>query len=121
MRYNARENRDIRLSSQSLIPNPSLPCSDLDIGVIYTDERDLMSPLMESARASGRRLRMRLILVDNDSAGGIEPWCAGVRGNAESSITPAGPRYAANLNRILDGFVGQIRVAAEHRHVFRRV
>jgi hypothetical protein len=73
---------------------------DLDIGVIYTDERALMSPLIESMRASGDGLRMRLILVDNNSAGGVEPWS---RAFDESKILYNTRRatYAANLNRIL--------------------
>ena len=43
---------------------------------------------------------MRLILVDNDSAGGVEPWS---RAFAESKIlyNTCRATYAANLNRIL--------------------
>jgi GT2 family glycosyltransferase len=73
---------------------------DLDIGVIYTDERALMSPLIDSMRASGDGLRMRLILVDNNSVGGVETWS---RAFDESKILFNARRatYAANLNRIL--------------------
>jgi GT2 family glycosyltransferase len=79
---------------------------DLDIGVIYTDERELMSPLIESLRASGDGLRMRLILVDNDSASGVEPWS---RAFAESKIlyNTCRATYAANLNRILAASSGR--------------
>jgi GT2 family glycosyltransferase len=74
---------------------------DLDIGVVYTYERDLMPRLLETMSASGRRLHMRLILVDNASAEDMEPWCAHF---AETRIlTNVGRQsYAANLNRILD-------------------
>ncbi len=47
---------------------------DLDIGVIYTHERELMPRLLGTMAASGQGLRMRLILVDNDSTDGVEPW-----------------------------------------------
>jgi N-acetylglucosaminyl-diphospho-decaprenol L-rhamnosyltransferase len=73
---------------------------DLDIGVVYTYERDLMSPLTESMRASGDGLRMRLLLVDNDSSDGVEPWS---RSFDETKILYNDRRasYAANLNRVL--------------------
>ncbi len=73
---------------------------DLDIGVIYTHERDLISPLVESLRTSGDGLRMRLIMVDNDSAADVERWAQAL---AESKILYNTRRitYAANLNRIL--------------------
>jgi N-acetylglucosaminyl-diphospho-decaprenol L-rhamnosyltransferase len=73
---------------------------DLDIGVIYTYERELIAPLIESLCASGDGLRMRLILVDNDSPDGAEQWA---RAFAESKILHNTRRatYAVNLNRIL--------------------
>jgi hypothetical protein len=76
----------------------SLP--DLDIGVIYTHERELIAPLLETMSASGARLRMRLILVDNASSDGVETWCAQF---PETRILTNARRlgYAANLNRIL--------------------
>ena len=52
-----------------------MPLPDLDIGVIYTHERELMPRLLGSMRASGKALRMRLLLVDNDSPDGVHPWC----------------------------------------------
>lgn len=78
-----------------------MPAFDLDIGVIYTHERDLMPPLLETMSASERQLRMRLILVDNASADELEPWCAYF---PETRILTNDCRlsYAANLNRILD-------------------
>jgi N-acetylglucosaminyl-diphospho-decaprenol L-rhamnosyltransferase len=74
---------------------------DLDIGVIYTHEREMLSRLLGTMSASGHGLRTRLILVDNASAGGAEPWrsCFG-----ETRIVRNTQRlsYAENLNRILD-------------------
>ena len=74
---------------------------DLDVGVIYTHERPLMPRLLETMSASGRRLCMRLILVDNASADDLEPWCAYF---PETRILNNARRlgYAANLNRILE-------------------
>lgn len=73
---------------------------DLDVGVIYTHERDYMTRLISSLAASGQGLRQRLLLVDNCSATGVEEW---------SSIYPetlvlrneSRLGYAPNLNRIL--------------------
>ncbi len=78
-----------------------MPAFDLDIGVIYTHERELMPRLLETMSASGRRLRMRLILVDNASAEDMEPWCAYFpETRLLSNVRRLG--YAANLNRILE-------------------
>jgi N-acetylglucosaminyl-diphospho-decaprenol L-rhamnosyltransferase len=74
---------------------------DLDIGVIYTHERELMPRLLASMSASGQGLRMRLILVDNASRDGVEPWCEHF---PETRVVKNARRlsYAANLNRVLD-------------------
>lgn len=74
---------------------------DLDIGVIYTGERDLMPRLLSTMSASGEGLQMRLVLVDNASADGVEPWRAYF---SETLVVRNDRRmtYAANLNRILD-------------------
>ncbi len=74
---------------------------DLDIGVIYTYEREMLSRLLDTMSASGPGLRMRLILVDNASADGAEPW----RDCIEHTRIVHNVRrlsYAQNLNRILD-------------------
>jgi N-acetylglucosaminyl-diphospho-decaprenol L-rhamnosyltransferase len=74
--------------------------ADLDIGLIYTHERDWMPRLLPSLHASGNGLAMRLILVDNHSDDGVEPWLplfpetTVVRNQCSLS-------YAENLNRIL--------------------
>ena len=86
------------------VPSPAsraLSPSDLDIGVIYTHERELMPRLLATMAASGEGLRMRLILVDNASSDGVEPWRAQL---AETHVIRNARRlgYAANLNRILD-------------------
>jgi N-acetylglucosaminyl-diphospho-decaprenol L-rhamnosyltransferase len=78
-----------------------MPPADLDIGVIYTHERELMPRLLGTMLASGKGLRMRLILVDNASTDGVAPW----RGQfPETHVLENARRlsYAANLNRILD-------------------
>ncbi len=74
---------------------------DLDIGVIYTHERELMPRLLATMSASGEGLRMRLLLVDNDSPRGVDVWREIVR---DTRVIRNNRRlsYAANLNRILD-------------------
>lgn len=74
---------------------------DLDIGVIYTHEREFMPRLLQTMSASGDGLRMRLILVDNASRDLGDVCCSGF---SERQIVRNGSRlpYAANLNRILD-------------------
>ena len=73
---------------------------NLEIGVIYTHERELLPRLLGTMAASGEGLRMRLILVDNASADGVEPWrwCF-----ADTHVLHNSRRlsYAANLNRIV--------------------
>jgi GT2 family glycosyltransferase len=72
----------------------------LDIGVIYTHEDAFMGPLVDSLIRSADDLRLRLILVDNASAGGVERWSRvfpstlGLRNDTRLG-------YAANLNNIL--------------------
>ena len=74
---------------------------DVDIGFIYTHERHLMGPLVSSLAQSGRGVSMRLILVDNASNDGVEPWRNTF---PETCIVRNDSRlgYAANLNRILE-------------------
>ena len=63
---------------------------DLDVGVIYTHERDYMTRLISSLAASGQGLCQRLLLVDNCSATGVEEW---------SSIYPETPHSGfASIN-----------------------
>ncbi len=78
---------------------PVLPPRDLDIGVIYTGERDLMLPLLSTMRASADGLRYRLLLVDNATSDGVEPWRRFI---PETSVLRNERRlaYAANMNRI---------------------
>ncbi len=79
---------------------------DLDIGVIYTYERDYMTPLIDSLIRSGDALRMRLILVDNASDEGVEKWAAKYdQVHVLQNSTRLG--YAANLNRILKASTGR--------------
>jgi N-acetylglucosaminyl-diphospho-decaprenol L-rhamnosyltransferase len=73
---------------------------DLDVGVIYTGERDLMGPLVSTMKASAPGLNYRLILVDNHSRDGIEPWRQII---PETKVLKNTERlhYAANMNRIM--------------------
>jgi GT2 family glycosyltransferase len=60
-----------------------------------------MPQLLTTMSASGQGLRMRLMLVDNASADGVEKWS----GSFDETLVLHNARrlsYAANLNRILD-------------------
>ncbi len=76
-----------------------MPC-DLEIGVIYSGERDLMGPLLSTMKASAPGLNYRLLLVDNNSRDGIAPWQQII---PQTKVLKNTERlhYAANLNRIL--------------------
>ena len=85
-----------------------MPTLDLDIGVVYTHERELMPRLLKTMAVSGDGLRMRLILIDNHSSSGVEQW----RGEFAQTLVVRNDQrlsYAANLNRVLD--------ASSARHV----
>ncbi len=73
---------------------------DVDVGLIYTGEHAWMSRLASSLRDAGQGLSMRLVLVDNASADGVESWSHCLD---ETAIVRNQRRlsYAANLNRIL--------------------
>jgi N-acetylglucosaminyl-diphospho-decaprenol L-rhamnosyltransferase len=73
---------------------------DLDIGVVYTHERDLMHRLLSSLAASGDGLRMRLLLIDNCSADGVEEY----RRYFPDNVVIRNEKrllYGANLNRAI--------------------
>jgi N-acetylglucosaminyl-diphospho-decaprenol L-rhamnosyltransferase len=74
---------------------------DVDIGIIYTHERHYMTPLVSSLAKSGQGVQMRLVIVDNASADGVEEWRQTFR---ETLVLRNTSRlgYAANLNRILE-------------------
>ena len=74
---------------------------DVDIGVIYTHEREFMTPLVTSLANSGKGVAARLILVDKASADGVDDW-RHVFDNTLVLRNNARLGYAANLNRILD-------------------
>jgi GT2 family glycosyltransferase len=74
---------------------------DLDIGVIYTHERQFIGPLVSSLAGSGDGLAMRLILVDNASKDPVQRWSARFpRTKVIRNEKPLG--YAPNLNRVLN-------------------
>jgi GT2 family glycosyltransferase len=74
---------------------------DVDVGFIYTHERDFMTPLVSSLAQSARGVSMRMILVDNASDDGVEEWRDAV---PDTIVLRNSDRlgYAANLNRILE-------------------
>lgn len=74
---------------------------DVDVGFIYTHERQFMTPLVSSLAPSARGVSMRLILIDNASSEGVDEWRYAV---PETVVVRNGRRlnYAANLNRILE-------------------
>jgi len=74
---------------------------DLDVGLIYTYERDWMPPLLKSLSVSGEGLSMRLILVDNASSDGVEQW-DGFLAQTMHLHNARRLYYSANLNRILE-------------------
>lgn len=73
---------------------------DVDIGIIYTYEDQYMTPLVSSLAQSGEGIGMRLILVDNGSTRGVEPW---LNVFPQTLVVRNAERvgYAENLNRIL--------------------
>ena len=74
---------------------------DLDIGVIYTQERQFLPPLLTTLAASGPGLRMRLWLIDNQSEDGAGQWTSLF---PETRVLDNDRRlnYAENLNRVLE-------------------
>ena len=83
-----------------VFPGTATAAADLDIGVIYTYERQWMPRLLTTLRDSGDGLRTRLILVDNRSEEGAD---AGAATSPKPPMLRNSQRlsYAANLNRIL--------------------
>ncbi len=78
----------------------SPPPADVDIGIIYTHERRLMPRLLYTLRRSCPGIAARLVLVDNASKDGVEPWLGYF---PQTLVLRNGRRllYAANLNRVL--------------------
>jgi GT2 family glycosyltransferase len=74
---------------------------DLDIGLIYTYEREWMPRLLPSLEAAGQGLSTRLILVDNASADGVAQW-EPFFSRTMPIRNPHRLHYSANLNRILE-------------------
>lgn len=79
-----------------VVPRPP----DIDVGVIYTYEQNLMHRLVSSLHASGNGLQKRLILVDNASAAGGRPW-TGYFSDTRVLRNVKRLPYSANLNHIL--------------------
>jgi len=79
---------------------PTTAPIDLDVGVIYTYEQDLMTRLLATLAESLGGLSIRLILVDNGSVEGVNRWTRQFPATAViRNARPLG--YSANLNRIL--------------------
>lgn len=79
--------------------NAGLP--DVDLGVIYTHERQFMPRLLSSMSQSCGDVASRLILVDNASADGTRDW-EGYFGQTQVVRNERRLPYGANLNRILE-------------------
>src|SRR3972149_2185535 len=98
------------LDNQEILPMLDMPHiiplpqkrPDLDIGVVFTYERDLMPPLLSSLKESGNGLCMRLMLVDNCSEGSVESYQEYFPDTVVLKNT-ARLHYAANLNLVLRG------------------
>ena len=73
---------------------------DLDVGIIYTHEQVWMGPLLSTLKASVGDLAIRLLLVDNNSVSGVQPWSGVIPETVVLRNTSCLP-YAANLNRIV--------------------
>ena len=77
------------------------PSADVDVGIVYTHERQYMPRLLSSLGHSAPGLQQRLILVDNASRDGVDQWrpyfpnLAVLRNDDRL-------HYAANLNRVLE-------------------
>jgi dTDP-4-dehydrorhamnose reductase len=79
----------------------ALAVADLDVGVIYTHERDWMPRLLPSLSRSADDFSLQLILVDNVSHDGTEEWETLLpRTTVLRNTQRLG--YAPNLNRILE-------------------
>jgi hypothetical protein len=74
--------------------------ADVDIGVIYTHEDDLLPRLLSSLCSSGDGLNMRLILIDNDSQRGVGRRIKHFP-NTTVLRNPKRLAFGGNLNRIL--------------------
>jgi hypothetical protein len=83
---------------------------DVDVGLIYTGEREWMARLLTSLADAGRGLAMRLLLVDNASADGVSAW-TGCLADTEVLRNERRLGYAANLNRILAGSTARYTLA----------
>ena len=94
------------LSVSRYAPRPSRHhgdrlAADLDVGVIYSGERHLLVPLLDTMSQVTDELRVRLIVVDNASQDGVVGCLAWPE---ETTLLYNNRRlhYAANLNRILE-------------------
>jgi GT2 family glycosyltransferase len=75
--------------------------TDLDIGVIYTYEQQWMRQLLSTMAGCTGSLKTRLLLVDNASKDGVEPF-TGYFPTTEVLRNRRRLFYAANLNRVLE-------------------
>ncbi len=91
---------NLQLLRSTATSPPVVRAPDVDVGVIYTHEDDFMPRLLSTLRRSAEGVKMRLILVDNDSQRGAGRW---LRYFPDTTLlrNPARLGYGANLNRIL--------------------
>lgn len=95
-----RKDRGVNENPQPDCAATPSPDRTLDVGVIYTHERQFIEPLLASLATSAPGLELRLILVDNCSREGTGEW----EGIVPQTVVLKNDRrlpYAPNLNRIL--------------------
>jgi GT2 family glycosyltransferase len=74
--------------------------ADLDVGVIYTGEREMAGRLLSTVAASADGLRLRLVLVDNGSPDGVDRYADLIPQTSILRNREPLP-YTVNLNRVL--------------------
>ena len=99
-----------------IIPMPQAR-PDLDIGVVYTHERDLMPPLLSTLKASGNGLRMRSDSDRQRFHGRCGLLSRLFPGNHCPAKHPA-PALCGESQSRAERIDGKIHSTAQYRHVF---
>ncbi len=89
-----------RATAALQIPPVRAKTPDVDVGLVYSFEREWMPRLLSSLSHAGRGVATRLLLVDNDSTDGVGPWM-GYVGDTSVLRNPRRLPYAVNMNRVL--------------------
>ena len=75
--------------------------ADVDVGIVYTGEDELLTQLLDTLRESIGSRRQRVLLVDNASDHGVAPFVSAVNSTTVIHNTKR-LTYAENINRILE-------------------